>query len=76
MYYLCVPGLGYVHKQWQTKEPRFAEELSKAKGWKQYKTAIKFCNENLVTRVHVHWELWQETDGGLIPIIRPQPSKV
>ena len=75
MYYLCVPGLGYVHKQWQAKEPRFSEDLAKAKGWKQSTSALNFCHQHLVNRVHVRWELWQETDGSLIPIIRPQPTK-
>jgi hypothetical protein len=75
MYYICVPGLGYVHKQWQADEPRFCADLAKAKSWKQATTALKFSTQNLANRVHVRWELWQDTEGGLIPIIRPQANR-
>lgn len=76
MYYICVPGLGYIHKQWQAEEPRFCTNLAKAKSWKQSANALKFANEHLANRVHVRWELWQETEGVLVPLIRPQASRV
>jgi len=72
MYYVCVPGLGYVHKQWKSAEPRFCQDSAKAKSWKTSSSALAFSNQELTSRVHIPWELWQETEGEFIPIIRPR----
>ncbi|NER01128.1 MAG: hypothetical protein F6K30_31295 [Cyanothece sp. SIO2G6] len=72
MYYLCVPGLGYVHKRWKSDEPRFCKDVTKAKNWKLSTSAIQFRERELSQCVHIPWELWQEVDEELIPIIRPR----
>lgn len=74
-YYICIPGLGYIHKQWRSEEPRFCTNSEKAKSWKQVASALSFGNRELASRIHIRWELWQKSDDELVPIIRPRALK-
>lgn len=71
MYFLKVAGLGFIHKSWKDDEPRFCRLQSKAKSWTSLDGALKFGNQRLTPRLKIPWELWQEVDGELMPLIRP-----
>lgn len=71
MYLIQVPGLGFIHQQWQDDEPRFCTQLPKAKSWETLQEALDFGNQKLTPRIKVSWELWQAMEGVFKPIIRP-----
>lgn len=72
MYLIQVPGLGFIHQRWKNEEPRFCSEQSKAKSWETLNDAVEFGNQNLTPRIKMSWELWQDVEGELKPIIRPK----
>ncbi len=74
MYRIQVSGLGFVHSSWKDIEPRFCTDPAKAKSWKTFDATLNFANQNLVPRSQVRWEIWQEQDGDLVPILQPQRS--
>jgi len=73
MYLLKVAGLGFVHKTWHDQEPRFCTDPAKGKQWKTVDGALEFGNRKLSSRLTIRWELWQQTNDTLLPIMRPQP---
>ncbi|MEM8641676.1 MAG: hypothetical protein AAGG51_23095 [Cyanobacteria bacterium P01_G01_bin.54] len=71
-YLIQVVGLGYIHKNWKDAEPQFAESRAKAKSWKTREGAVGFGAQKLTPRLRTGWELWQEIEGELIPIMKPR----
>jgi hypothetical protein len=72
MYYIQVPGLGFIYKRWQDDEPRFCSDRSNAKVWQTLEGTLEFGNSKLTPRLRSGWEVWQVVDDELIPVIRPQ----
>lgn len=72
MYFLKVAGLGFIHKQWQDDEPRFCRQPEQAKSWKSIDSALKFGNQKLTPHLSIPWEIWQEKEETLLPLIRPR----
>jgi len=72
MYAIKIHGLGFIHKRWKDETPHFCSDFSKAKTWKTLSRALDFGNKKLTPRLRMSWELWQEVEGELIPLIQPQ----
>ncbi|MEO0457818.1 MAG: hypothetical protein AAF152_14735 [Cyanobacteria bacterium P01_A01_bin.114] len=72
MYLIKISGLGFIHDGWQDSEPRFCTTLSAAKSWPTLETALAFGNHHLTPRLALGWELWQETEDDLLPVMRPK----
>ncbi|MGP1383379.1 MAG: hypothetical protein ACTS2F_07430 [Thainema sp.] len=72
MYRIQVSGLGFIHARWKDIEPRFCADPTKAKSWTTLEGTLKFANQRLVPRSQIRWEIWQEQDGDLVPILQPQ----
>ena len=74
MYFLKIDGLGFIHKSWKDEEPRFCRQQAKAKSWTSLEGALKFGNQKLTPRLKIPWEVWQENEGILLPLMRPQAT--
>ncbi len=72
MYLLKIAGLGFIHKSWQDAEPRFCDQSTKAKSWKTLDAALNFGNQKLTPKIAISWEVWQDSDGELRPLMRPR----
>jgi hypothetical protein len=71
-YLIKVAGLGFIHKNWKTEEPRFCISQATAKTWTTRKAAIGFGSEQLTPRLKIGWELWELDDETLEPVILPR----
>lgn len=75
MYAIKVQGLGFIRKNWKDDEPRFCADFTHAKTWKTLPKALEFGDKKLTPRLRIGWELWQDVEGELIPLIQPQRSQ-
>jgi hypothetical protein len=75
MYFLKIAGFGFIHKSWKDAEPRFCQQFDKAKSWKSLERALKFGNEKLTPQLSIPWEVWQEVEGELVPLVRPRSPR-
>lgn len=71
-YFIQVSGLGYIHKNWKDTEPQFSESKAKAKCWKTRQGAVDFGSQRLTPRLRTGWELWQDEDGEMLPLMKPR----
>ena len=75
MYLIKVAGLGFIHDAWQDPEPRFCRALGNAKQWPTLEAALAFGNRHLTPHLPIGWEVWQEVNDDLLPILRPQGGR-
>jgi hypothetical protein len=72
MYFLKIANLGFIHKSWKDEEPHFCREFKKAKSWKSLEGALNFGDTKLTPQLAMPWEVWQEVEGDLVPLVRPR----